>query len=541
MRKKSAWKDLRLCIHIMGKRKGFFFLAILGFCILDACAGILSPIGMQKLIQGLQNANQSEIVQGFLWIVAVIVAFWIYMPIGQYLLDQVHNRTMREYKDKFVQHTMRLPMNYYDKTPTGDILSLFSNDMQCLSSIVHWNLEQMLQKISGGIAGLLAMFYLQPAFSLVVLSLGSLSVFTTKYFSSRMWEKGQELQQKRSINTCSIYEHVKSAKNIRLLKLEESKMQQTDKYLEEEEKVNRAVGRLSGKQEALTAGINVFTYLGMIACGSLFVSKGWLDWATVVALIGLKGMTDDLFLEFPQLYTQLKKNLAGAGRIFDVMEKKEWSEERKQYEKIETITQDTSDASIEMQHVDFAYDNENYVLKDFSMKVKEHSLTLLEGESGSGKSTLIKLLLGFYQITSGRIQINSDNIAYVPQNPCLFAGSIYENLTCAKPDASEKEVWQALKLAGAEEFVNELPEGVFSKLLEDGNGLSGGQKQRLALARALLKDAKILLLDEVTSALDSEHARNFLHTLESLKQQKTILFVTHDRSMEELADEVIRI
>lgn len=522
------------CIAVMKQWKWLFFAAVTGFCLLEGVGSVYATFGMQKFINGLAHRNQQRALQALLQVCAVNVAWWVYMPIGQYWLDQVQNRTMKRLKEEYVSHSIRLPMRYYDNTSTGDLLSGFSNDLSCLADVLHYNLEQLFRKVIGGLTGIVVMFAMQQAFALLVVFMGSISILSTNYFTSRMGRKGEELLQQKSENTCNLYELVKAAKNIRLLKLQKIRQEQMEHLYQEEASISKKAGILMGKQEAFQTGANLLSYLGVIAAGSWFVYRNWSDWGTVVALIGLKGMADMLFLEFPQVCTQLRKNLAGARRIFTVMEEEEWvpqttdqMEERLNY-------------AIDWSHVTFGYREEQKVLKDFSMVVEKNQLTLLEGKSGSGKSTIAKLMLGFYPVEHGVIRRNYHRIAYVPQEPCLIAGTIRENLTCVKQEATDEQIWEALQKAGAD-FVERLPDRIDTILLEDGNGLSGGQKQRLALARALLSDAEFLLLDEVTSALDYETAHQFLDTLNQIKNQKTILFITHDLTMETKADAVIRI
>ena len=438
MRKRKDYKQITLIkksIHSMNQMKYTYFIAVLGFCFMESVS-IFSTFGIRGTIQGLQNQNQDQVIKSFFYLLVVNLGWWIYMPIGQYMLDQTRNITMKEYKEKVVEHMMRLPMSYYDQTPKGELMSLLSNDMGCLSAIIHWNLEQLLRKIAGGVAGVVLMFVLNPWFAMVVLLLGTTAIMATQFFNERMWKHAQQLQQKKSASTCSFYELIKSAKNLRLLKL------QSRKFLQ--------------------------------VCDS--------------------------------------------------------------------IQEEIEDESIalKMEHVTFGYDEKVPILKDFSMRIRKKSLAVVEGESGTGKSTLVKLLLGLYKIQSGQIDMDTKEIAYVPQEATLFRGTVYENLICANETATMEQVRQALLDSQALSFVEELPDGMETMLFDDGNGLSGGQKQRLALARALVKDADILLLDEVTSALDRETTRSFMETLKELKKNRTILFVTHDKTMETLADQIIQ-
>ena len=195
---------------------------------------------------------------------------------------------------------------------------------------------------------------------------------------------------------------------------------------------------------------------------------------------------------------------------------------------------------VRIENLSFRYSPEHpYLYRNLSLTLKPGKLTVLTGPSGSGKSTLAKLLLGFYQPTDGRIEIDGKDIRHlsanelrqyfgiVPQETYLFSGTIYENLIAANPNAGFNDVVQACRIAEIHETIEKLPQGYNTVVGEHGVGLSGGQKQRLAIARAVLKRPRILIFDEATSGLDQQTAERFAHTVSSLKRSMTILFVAH--------------
>jgi ABC-type bacteriocin/lantibiotic exporter with double-glycine peptidase domain len=191
------------------------------------------------------------------------------------------------------------------------------------------------------------------------------------------------------------------------------------------------------------------------------------------------------------------------------------------------------------------------VLEKFNLRVEPCKLTALVGESGSGKSTVMKLTLGLYEPVYGSISFKGNEIvsldsiraktAYVPQEAMLFRGSIYDNIACGNPTASKDDITKAAVLAGADEFIDNLEHGYDTIIYDDGKSLSGGQKQRIAIARALVKNADILLLDEITSALDRETEESILQTVKEISKYKAILLITHKTDIADNADLLCRI
>jgi len=259
-----------------------------------------------------------------------------------------------------------------------------------------------------------------------------------------------------------------------------------------------------------------------------------------VALMGLKGTTDMLFVECGQFMAGMQTNVAGIKRLFEITDNY-----KEDIRKKSLTFQNINDVLI-LQNISFSYDKKSPVLSCFNLKLQKNTLTALVGESGSGKSTVMKLILGLYPPDEGQIilsSINMQNIreytAYVPQEPWLFRGTVYENIAFGNQNANKEEIIFAAKMAGADEFIQALEFNYDTVLYDDGKSLSSGQKQRIAIARALIKDAPILLFDEITSALDKETEMNILQTVKNISKTKAVLFITHKTDIQKWAEEVI--
>ena len=274
-----------------------------------------------------------------------------------------------------------------------------------------------------------------------------------------------------------------------------------------------------------------------LVVGLWLVSLGQLDIGAVVAIGAFEGQVSILFQNIGEFVANIQRCLSCATRIREVLE---WPAERTAVVAVQPYAMMSTPAAIEMHSVSFGYGPDAPVLKDIDLTVPRGSVVALVGPSGGGKSTLLKLLLGFYPIETGSIQINGVPIgslppdalraqsAYVPQDPFLFDATIRENLRYGRPNATDAELEAAARAAHAHEFIQEMiPAGYDAQVGERGVKLSGGQRQRIALARAILKDAPLLLLDEATSALDTESERLVQDALTVLHRGSTTLVVAH--------------
>ena len=242
---------------------------------------------------------------------------------------------------------------------------------------------------------------------------------------------------------------------------------------------------------------------------------------------------------------RVKNGIAAADRVFEILKQEDSMPDLKDAKELSEFKE-----GIELKNVSFKYENE-YVLKDFSLKVKKGQTVALVGQSGSGKSTIANLLTRFYDVNEGSISIDGNDIKHitktslrsqiglVTQDSILFNNSIRNNLKIGNENATEDEIVEALKIANAWEFVKDLPEGIDTNIGDSGNSLSGGQKQRLSIARAVLKNSPIMVLDEATSALDTESEQLVQTALENMMKNRTSIVIAHRLSTIQNADCIV--
>jgi ATP-binding cassette subfamily B protein len=314
-----------------------------------------------------------------------------------------------------------------------------------------------------------------------------------------------------------------------------------------EETYRQAMGRvrLQAGQDMVHIFSNWLCFIGLIAIGSVGVLQGLITYPILVALSQLNNGLSFLFQTIGGGFTQVQTCVAGADRVFELMDiEKEvpgdllgpdWPEGR---------------PAIQLSDVCFAYEEDRAVLNHLTETVMPGEKIALIGSSGSGKSSVLKLLLGFYAAGSGAVRILGHElgpnpaacraaVAYVPQTCYLFTGTIRENILAGKPGASDAEIERAARAALAHDFILALPQGYDTGVGERGAQLSGGQRQRIAIARAILKDAPILLLDEATASLDSEAESQVQAALEKLMEGRTVVVIAHRLSTVRNADRIL--
>lgn len=533
-------------IKMMGRKSKLFVTCILLFCAVEAGCTVLNTFGTKGVITALGDKNLSLFWHSFLFIMLSNCMWWLYAPISTYLCDTASKSTVRDIKADLCGHIISLPMKYHISKPNGELLSAVTNDTDCLQGIYDWFFFQVLRSATGGTGGIIIMMIIDWRFGIIVFLLGTLSVVTTSYFSKKLEKIGADLQNRLARTSTDAYEFVKAAKTIRLFNLADDKTKSFYESTGFEADVKIKSGKISSKMNAIIMGISSISYIAVLFIGALFVYFQISDWGTVIALAGLKYTADMLFIECGQFMAGMQTNVAGVKRLFDIINTPK-----------EKILRDISFAIKKMNNpvavnkASFSYDEGIPVLSGFDMNIENNKLTAIVGESGSGKSTVMKLILGLFEPDDGSIVFNGDEIvtlrnlrsktAYVPQDAMLFRGSVYDNIACGSENASREQVASAAKLAGADEFICNLENGYDTILLDDGKSLSGGQKQRIAIARALVKNAPVLLLDEITSALDKQTGEHVMETIKDISKTKAVLFITHRDDVVKWADRIYSI
>lgn len=485
-----------------------------------------------------------------MYMIGVIVAIFLLKNLANYLAlyygTYLKNGMLNDLRNAMYTKITRLPLSYYSKTTKGDVISRVVADVNEMSNAYYALLEVMIREPLTIVFTLIAMFYLSFKLTLFVLVFIPISGYIISAIGKSLKKNAIYLQQEQSKLLSILEETLTGLRMVKSFTAEKAFGQKFEKtagdFFHYSNKVNNRYNLASPLSE----------FLGILIIGVLLVFGGYLVFVE-------KNMEASFFLGYIMLAYNiltpakgisrasygLKRGNASAERVFHILEEENLiTDVPNAQKKIEFSNQ------IELKNIKFQYEKE-VVLQNFSLTIPKGKTVALVGPSGSGKSTIANLLTRFYDVQQGEIWLDGISIqqlkisslrkmiALVSQESLLFNDTIENNLRLGKPNASLDELWKALEIANAKDFVSELPLGLQTNIGDAGGKLSGGQKQRISIARAVLKDAPILILDEATSALDTESERLVQDALEKIMVNRTSIVIAHRLSTIQKADVIV--
>lgn len=566
-------------MRVMGKKRFVYLGSIFVMSVTFALFGIMSSLLMKCVVDIAQTGEYERLGYSIAVIVAVGVISLLIYRVATIRYNVEAKRVYGDLSEKVLDAEMSLPYSYYEKHHSGEIVSKVSYDLTKMGDIYGSRLRRVVMPFLQVVAYLVPMFLLSWQLTLCLLAVNSVMMAIELLLLNPMHRVSRELSGINTAMTNRLSDMLQGMEQVRMFR---GGRETVAKFGEENHRYEKKYGRktlYTACLEGSSKGFELLCSLVFLMLGIYYVDKGYTTLGALAAIYTMYASFSFQFLQIGRYIPELVGCLANAQNIFDFLdEAKEpvnWyladagehiteTAETAQTEtsvgqtgraQPETIAEQTvqrtqTPNAVEIYSIRFSYTGEEDVLRNFTLEVKKGECVAITGASGCGKTTLSKLLLGLYPLGEGDICVNgmsmreSDladlrrQIAYVPQEPYLFQGSIAENIRMGRPDTTEEEIHEAAKQAHAHDFIMEFPEGYETMVGERGNNLSGGQRQRIAIARAILKDTSIILLDEATSALDNESEQAVNEALRNLQGQKTILMIAHRPSTIELADRV---
>ena len=452
----------------------------------------------------------------------------------KYLTTTVGQWVMHDLRRVLYSHIQKLSLAYHDQKRTGDLISRVTSDIDAVQSLISNVLLGMLVNALTLVGMLIVMFFLNWQFTLIAMIVAP-GLFLVVYRYTHRIKQASRAVRRQEGEVVSVLEEVLTS--IRVVKAFAREDYEQERFEKQSlESVERAL-KARGLKAKLAPLVEV-----IVACGTCLV----LWWGARLVMTG--ALTSGELLVFLLYLGKMYKPMRELSKMTDTISKASvgWERIREVLEN-ETQVRDLPGAkraprfqgNIEFDHVKFSYDGGAPVLADLSLKIQPGQLAALVGPTGAGKTTIVSLLPRFYDVTSGEIRIDGadirrykiksmrEQISFVLQETMLFRAPVWQNIAYGKPDATREEIIRAAQLANAEEFIERMPEGYDTMVGERGVTLSGGQRQRITIARAIIRDAPILVLDEPSAGLDAESEKLVFDALENLMKGRTSIVIAH--------------
>ncbi len=502
---------------------------------------------LQKVFidEGIIQGNYSVIKIILIALSAITITKSILGYLKEFLYDYLSVKVHADIKNDMFNHIQKLEFKYFDEMNTGELMSRIGEDVENIWQTLSFGVRLFIENIIYFVISTIILFSLNWELALacfiIMIPIGFMAISLEKKFG----ESYGKLSDKTAEITTTAQENISG---VRLVKAFAREKYEIKKFL----KMNRKFYDLSMEQGKIIGDyfppIEFLTNIAlvvMIVYGGFIVMKGNISIGVLVAFSGYIWNLIWPMRMLGELLDLLSRNTASAKKIFEIMDKEPEIQNRdKTYRPKELV------GDITFNNVSFKYKDE-YVLKNINLDIKAGSTVAIMGTTGSGKSTLINLIGRYYDVTDGNIKIDNvdlknydlnflrEKMSIVPQDTFLFSDSIINNIKFSNENASFEEVKKAAELACALEFVDSLEEGFYTEIGERGMGLSGGQKQRISITRALVRQAKVLILDDSTSALDMETEYRLLKNLSNRENTSTTFIIAHRISAVKNADLII--
>lgn len=544
---KGTWmKIIRYC-----KR----YLAVIVVALICAVAGtILTILGPDKLsdltkviTEGIATGIDMERVKSIgLTLVAFYVASAILSFGQQFIMATVTQNVTKQLRSDISGKINRLPMAYYNKTSTGDVLSRVTNDVDMISQSMNQSIGNLVSAVALFFGSLIMMFKTNVIMTLTaviatMIGFGLMSLITShsqKYFSRQQANLGAlngHIEEIYSGHTVvKAYNGEKNAKKV----FDELNNNLRDSAFKAQS--------LSGLMQPLMAFIGNFGYVAVCVMGAVLTMKGYIGFEVIVAFMMYIRLFTQPLAQIAQATQSLQSAAAAGERVFAFLGAEEMPDESDKTEKL-----GKAEGYVDFEHVKFGYeDTDKIIIHDFSAKAKPGQKIAIVGPTGAGKTTLVNLLMRFHEIQSGDIKIDGistqdmkreevrSQFCMVLQDTWLFEGTVRENLVYNTENISEEKIEAACKAVGLDHFIRTLPHG-YDTILNDQVSLSQGQKQQLTIARAMIADKPMLILDEATSSVDTRTELQIQKAMDALMQNRTSFVIAHRLSTIKNADLIL--
>jgi ATP-binding cassette, subfamily B, bacterial MsbA len=511
-----------------------------------------STFSLQNLTQQIENLiPKDDWFSAWAIISGLLISFTLLNGVADYfssyLMAKIGQSSVLNLRQELYGHLLSQSASYFQKNRTNYLVSRLVNSCAAIELAVSANLRDVLRESFSLIFFLTAAFSLNWRLMLVALIIAPIIAFLTSNFSRKLRKLSQESFEGNKLLTDTAQETLSNYPIVNAYRAEEREKSRFEKVAKIIARANLRGGQIAAISPPTITLIGSFAIIILLYFGYRETSNGTMDAAQFFTFLVFLLRSYDPMRKISRQHNELNKAFAAARDVWDVLDQNEHLPEKINATELKPLAD-----KIELKNVSFHYNaDEKLILDDVSLEVPKGAMVALVGESGGGKSSLIKLIQRLYDVSSGEILWDKTDlqdaklsslkrqIALVTQETVLFNDTIRYNISYGKPDATDAELVEAAKIAFADDFISELPNGYDTLVGERGTFLSGGQRQRIAIARAVLVNAPVLILDEATSALDAESEQLVQKALANLMENRTSIVIAHRLSTIRKADSII--
>lgn len=502
--------------------------------------------GLMNKISGTGGIDFTKVGKIILFALGLYGISALFNLIQSYVMAGVAQKITYKIRNDLTHKINKLPMKYFDKRTNGEVLSIITNDVDTLSTGLNQSITQIITSVCTIIGILVMMFSISWEMTIVSLLILPISAGILKKVVGKS-QKYFVKQQEYLGHVNGQVEEVYGGHNI--VKVFGREKEVTKEFEKENEELYKSGWRsqfLSGLMHPLMNFVGNVGYVAVAILGGYFAVKGRITVGNIQSFIQYNKQFTQPIGQVAQISSTIQSMIAAAERIFEFLEEKEEVEDVKN-----SVSTQGLKGNIRFNHVHFGYDPDKTIINDFNADVKDGQKIAIVGPTGAGKTTMVKLLMRFYDVNSGEILIDGHNIkdfkrgelrkmfGMVLQDTWLYGGTIRDNIRYSNPDASDSEVIEAAKAAHVHHYIKTLSKGYDAMINEESSNISAGQKQLLTIARAILADPKILILDEATSSIDTRTEQQIQAAMDNLMKGRTSFIIAHRLSTIKNADLIL--
>ncbi|MGC1377675.1 MAG: ABC transporter ATP-binding protein [Anaerolineales bacterium] len=523
-------------------------VGVLVFVIVYTLLGLVGPYLMGLAIDRyIATKDMLGLAQVAIWMLVVFLLNNLFQAIAGWVMAAISQRALKNLRRDLFGHLQTLPLSFFDRNPAGELMSRLTNDIDAINQAVSQNVTSLLASVLSLVGILIAMFVLDRWLALAAVLVVPI-MFGFTEFVARYTRRGfRELQKHLGGLNGAMEEGISGGKVVKAFRRNQSVMDDFRRHNQEVFKAGVYANSYALLLMPLTTVLGNFFVIVLAGLGGWLALQGLVSVGIIATFITYGQNFTNPLRQLANMYNSIQAALAGAERVFEIIDSPSEVDDAPEAQPLQPMR----GHRVQFDHVRFGYRPDNLIIKDMTLDAHAGKTIALVGPTGAGKTTIINLLTRFYEINDGSIEIDGTDIrdirkddlrrqlGLVLQDTFLFSGSVMENIRYGRLAASDEEVVEAAKMADADHFIRQLPQGYATSLSERAANLSQGQRQMLAIARAILADPGILILDEATSSVDTRTEVRIQRALLRLMEGRTSFVIAHRLSTIRDADQVV--